>query len=850
MLLRLTTSVVAISARRPRTVLLLAATLLALSIGVLSGSRIDSTLSGMLGGENPAAEALARITDDFHAAEDLLVLASAPSSVPVAQAQQQLLEYAERFSAAAETPAAGGEGITRIRYRPDPSFETYFREIVLPSGVLWLDNDSFQALVQRLSPEEVRGQLAQNETMLAAPGPGAALLAKQLMKDPLRLREFLMARFAHISMVAPSADFSDDRHALLIRVSGARPVNDIEFAKQFTGAVRQMADEINTGGLEIRIGGGYAVAASTATAIRRDAIGSTVGSASMILLLLAIAYRRLLAPFTIIVTAGTGVVVAFGVYALWVYTITPLTAVLAAMLAGLGVDYAIHFRSHHDSIVIAGGSQVHACVKTARELVGPLTAACVTSIFGFATIALSDVRMLRDFALLGSIGLVGALLAVWCILPAILALFPSSARNTEPTEPVGFAGRLILIVTSRPEWSLAAGGAIGAAAVVAIALTPGLAPAFEPDPAVLHPQPNPALETGRVIRERFRSLGESLFVRIVGDSPDQLAIRAHQISERLGTSEAAAAGISDTLGLASLVPDPRRVPERLDALSAVDPDALIAGVKQVFDGSEFDAAAFKDYFAFLRRLLTGRPVPSVAGVQRWPELAQQLFPAACVDDPTIMPRQTIVLVRATNAASERSARAALIERIRTMIEGVPGATLTGLIVVSHDLEKAARRDLILFGSLSAALVVGWLVILLRSLIDVLLAFVPVLFSILCIFGVMSALGERLNPVNIVAFPLLAGIAVDSGIFLVTVAGRSARQGVDFRRALRPTVHAIICTTTTTAVGFGTLIWTHTPAVRSLGFVMLVGVMSSLGACFLILAPILALQSSSRERNAP
>ena len=135
MLLKGLTSVVEFSSRRPRLTLLLALAALTISIVLLARVRIDSSLSAMLGGDNAAAEALARITDDFHAAEDLLVLASAPASLPIPEAEHVLIEYAERFAAAAEEPAGAAAGITGVRYRPDPSFEDYLRETVLPAGV-------------------------------------------------------------------------------------------------------------------------------------------------------------------------------------------------------------------------------------------------------------------------------------------------------------------------------------------------------------------------------------------------------------------------------------------------------------------------------------------------------------------------------------------------------------------------------------------------------------------------------------------------------------------------------------------------------------------------------------------
>ena len=835
------TAIVAFASRRPWLVLSLASIILAIAIASLSRVRIDSTLSGILGGDDPAAEAIARITDDFHTAEDLLVLVSAPATATETEAERLLVGYAARFVAAGQEPDASAAGVTGVRYTPDDSFETYFRQVALPAGTLWLEEASYQALLDRLHPDQVREQLRQNTALLAAPGPGAGALAKQLLEDPLRLREFFLSTFSPDAGPRPSAEFSDDRRAILIRVSGAKPVNDIEFSKRFTSAVTDIAERVNTESLNVRIGGGYAVAAITATAIRSDAITSTVGSGVLITLFLIAAYRRVLAPVTIALSAGIGVVGAFGVYALLADSLTPLSAVLGAMLAGLGVDYAIHFRSHHDQATRTGLPSHQASLETASTLAPTLVAACVTSLLGFGTIAMSQIRMLQHFAVLGCLGLVGALLSVWLVLPALLALRPrrgSAPADGDAARPVRAASSVASFAFDHPRSSFAAGAAIVGAAVLCIATTRGFAPPFETDPTVLHPEPNSAIETGRVIRARYRDLGETLFVHVVGDSPTELVERSHEVARRLASPEARRAGVYGTLGLSMLVPDPRLAAQRARDLQALDVEAIVAGVVNQYHDSEFNAEAFAGSTEFLRRILTTTDAPELSDVLLYPEIARLFLPAATVDDPSVHPRQALLLVRATNEASERDMRAGMIEQVRSLLQDTPGATLTGMTVISHDLELTARRDLTRFGLISVTLVVLWLYLLLRQLVAVLLAMIPVLVAFLCIFGAMSALGQRLNPVNVVAFPLLAGIAVDSGIFLVSTAKRAAGDSVDARHAFSPTIHAITCTSMTTALGFGMLIWTHTPAVRSLGLAMLVGVAGSLAACLLVLLPLL------------
>lgn len=840
-----------VSSRCPWRVLLIASLAVGASIFGLSRLHVDTTLAGMLGGDNAAAAALARINDEFHAAEDLLVVASAAPGTGEAAARGQLLSFAERLADAAGREAGRSIGVTGVRYRADPEFENYIREVVVPAGVLWLDDGQYAELLRRLEPAAVRDRLAQNAAMLAAPGPGASQLAKRLLEDPLRLHELLFERFAVDWAGEQEAELSLDRRALLIRVSGERSTNDIEFAKRLVSGVADLAAAANLDSLDIRLGGGYAVAATSATAIRRDAISSTIGSGLMVTVFLAVAYRRALAPAVILAAAAAGVVVAFGLYSAVVGVITPLTAVLAAMLAGLGVDYAVHFRSRYESSREQGQPARAACTETAREISGPMVTACVTSICGFAVIALSEVRMLQSFAVLGSIGLIGALVAVFTVHPALLVVTTPANRKGRPgAAGLSVSARMVGVIARRARTCLACGCALLAVALLGIVVTPGFAPPFDSSTDAMHPQPNAALETGRMVRERFSNGGETLFVHIEADSAEELVTRSHAVARRLSTEEAAAAGVLGALGLANLVPDPATAQRRLAQLAELDVAAILGGFEAEVAASEFEPRAFDEYTEFLRRAMAIRTAPTVADVRASREIGRLVLPIEPSASAGDERHQTVLLLSASSSASDRAERSRLIEEVRGLIGGVPGATLTGLTVVGQDLELAARRDLARFGTISVLLVVCWLFVLLRRPLDVLLAAAPVLFALVGVFAFMSVTGQKLNAVNIVVFPLLAGIAVDSGIFVVLAMRRAAGRGESWGVAMAPTVHAILCTAGTTMLGFGSLIWTHTPAVRSLGWAMMVGIVFALAACLLAIIPLRSARAETEARRSP
>src|SRR5207237_2190423 len=135
---------------------------------------------------------------------------------------------------------------------------------------------------------------------------------------------------------------------------------------------------------------------------------------------------------------------------------------VAAILAGMGSDYSIHYLSHYQGRRRGGATASETAEETGVHLGPALLAAWLTSVIGFLAVGGSRVTALRDFAILGGLGLAGSFVAAVAVLPALLALLdrsgtiaPESARRAGPRldfEPLArWLGR-------RGGWALAISG--------------------------------------------------------------------------------------------------------------------------------------------------------------------------------------------------------------------------------------------------------------------------------------------------------------------------------------------------------------------------------------------------------
>jgi predicted exporter len=380
-------------------------------------------------------------------------------------------------------------------------------------------------------------------------------------------------------------------------------------------------------------------------------------------------------------------------------------------------------------------------------------------------------------------------------------------------------------------------------------LLPGPIMALESDLTVMHPRPNPALETQAKIAGRFGSAPGSMLVYLRADSPESLVALAHDVDRRLRGAGPREAGIAGTVGLATLLPEPAAVERRLAEISPDEADRAAADFRAALADSAFDAARYDGYADFLRQLLTRRDAPTVADLLGYRRLAQPLLPSSALEPGAPVPTEALTLVSLSSAVDERSRRMAAVEAARAALADLPGATLAGMSVLGHDAERAVERAVPKLFGVSLAVVLAYVLLHFRSLRDGLLSLTTAAFGMVVLLAVMRLSGVRLNMINLIALPLLIGMTVDYGIFLVSLA-RLGRQHATLREHVASSAQAVLVCAGATLLGFGSLAFTSVPAVRSLGVVVVIGMIAALAGALFLLAPILMSVRATKGQAQP
>ncbi len=129
--------------------------------------------------------------------------------------------------------------------------------------------------------------------------------------------------------------------------------------------------------------------------------------------------RRAFVPLvTIALATGWSALVIFALR----IPLNPMSVTLGALVIAISTEFSVLLSERHRQELAAGADTLEALRRAYRRTGAAVAASGATAIFGFGVLALSDIRMLRDFGLVTLVDLTVSLLGVLAALPAAIVL--------------------------------------------------------------------------------------------------------------------------------------------------------------------------------------------------------------------------------------------------------------------------------------------------------------------------------------------------------------------------------------------------------------------------------------------
>jgi uncharacterized protein len=837
--------------RRYHAIFAVFAVLTALSIFLTLRLTFETDMLSLLPRNDPAVQTYIETLEDFGSNTYLLVAIQIPEGRVPDPYEQLADDLAARL---AKLPQ-----LKSVQHRigdPEELLETFF-----PKSVLFLDEAGRRDLAERLSDEGIRERVSELRRRLSTP---QGIAVKELSRlDPLGLSEIFLSR-VQSSRGTLKVDWSSgyylsrDHQVLLILAEPDRPPQDLKYNERLGKDVQaevdaslarweELAGPEPPAKPEIGLGGPYMTALGDASLIRNDMIMNIVTSAAGVLLLVLFAFRRFAALAYGFVPLLCGLLMTFGFAKLLIGSVSSATSVVAALLIGLGIDFAIVTYGRFIEERQQGASLEEALVAMTGSSGRAVLVGAVTTTATFYAFTFTDFIGLRQMGILTGTGVLFCMISVFLLLPAMLSWSEDHhrRRQTEPNLYLHSFGSdsLVRLCMRHRRPALLIGGVV---TLAALALAVRIE--FDESMKTMRPQGNKGIEVAEAVGKRFGSGFDSMMLVMTAQTPGEaieLAARAEEGARRL-VETGTLYGYSS---VTSLIPPPQKQREVLDWIRRERDGALDLGrIRATF----VDAVAREGM----------RPEAFAPGLELLGRAIQLSGPVGHADFAAS--RQTQILLdrylkktgRGWKSAvylyppDNRWRREAPPDALRLARELGPQAALAGTNVVNQRVRVDVVHDAWVAGILGLILVTILLRFDLGNFRHVFIALAPLFVGLLWMVGGMVATRTPMNFINIFVTTMIIGIGVDYGVHVL----HRFREVRDlprdqFESGIVETGKAVVAAALSTIVGFGSIIFSHYPGLQTTGKVAILGTLSTSLITITLLPAILSWRYDRRQREA-
>jgi preprotein translocase subunit SecF len=172
--------------------------------------------------------------------------------------------------------------------------------------------------------------------------------------------------------------------------------------------------------------------------------------------------------------------------------------------------------------------------------------------------------------------------------------------------------------------------------------------------------------------------------------------------------------------------------------------------------------------------------------------------------------------------------------------------LTGANILTGELKQLILQNLKTSLGLASVCIVMILWIYYRNIRHLFFSVLPLFIGMSILMGTMALFRVHFNFLNIMVLPMIIGIGIDDGVHFT-----NTFRHPDFHSPLRgwfQTGRAVVLTSLTTIAGFGSIILSHYPGLRSMGIVAVIGISGCLFGSIILMPAIFEIRNRRIKRH--
>jgi len=524
---------------------------------------------------------------------------------------------------------------------------------------------------------------------------------------------------------------------------------------------------------------------------------------AIILLLSFKSFRGVLLP---LLTAGLAVVWTMGLMAVTGYELTIISNIIPVVLLAVGSAYTIHVINSINHNKLADRKQ--ALLQALRYIIVPVILAAVTTAIGFVSFVFGAyLTMIKGFGIFTAVGTLIALILSLFFVPALISGLSMYSKKTviENEEKQTILTHKILLplvkfLFKHPKYTLTAWGVLLILCIGCITLiktSVNMADYFKKD--------NPTRVAEDVMQKKF---GGSLpvFVVFEGDMQSPEVLKMMISTEHFMKEDP---NVEITQSVADLI-------EQMN-------DAMDEGKKIPDDKAKIVQLWF---------LLDGQEVmPQLVNDDLTKGIIQSKF--ASVDSKEIE-----VFTAKMNRFIEDNSN----EHCKIELTGMPSV----YVKLNSSLINSQYNSL-LIAIVMVVLIVG---LILRSASKGIFAAIPVVATIIVLFGFMGITGIPLDIATVLVASIALGIGIDYSIHVITGFNKHLIDNGDTEKAIEETIlhsgKAIIINVISVSAGFLVLLFSQIVPLQNFGLLVAISMFGSGFGALTLLPVILILVNRKRK----
>jgi len=685
------------------------------------------------------------------------------------------------------------------------------RQWLLDHGALLMPQADFDRIADELDRAVHDAKVAANPFNLGLDDDAGAAREKALKQVDAELKSAL-ARYDRF----PGGYFeSKDGHIVVMLIWLQGSELELGPAQRLMAAVKREAAAIRghyPANLTVAYNGEVPNVIEEHQAILQDLSVSSLLVFVLVGLLIVLYFRSFRSVVAVALSLVPGLVASFAVGRLTVGSLNSNSAFLGSIIAGNGINYPIIFLAYYRARP-ASESRVLAVRDAAVQALPGTLGAAFTASAAYGALATATFRGFSEFGWIGGIGMVLTWLLSFLTLPVAIALLdpPRRLRDTTPLTD------RIDAFFARPRAPYVAAGAflLLALAGTSLGLWRGWQGGYyERDINSLRNRESMRSGSGSWDRRMSDVFGVWLNP-VVALAPDAStrAEAAKELSEGLGAGHPALAERVETI-------DDYAPPAAQQAARLARLEKVAAAVRQIPEADVPEAA---------------RPL-----LKAWFDPAN-LRPIVPADVPYSMRQglterdgrtDRVVLIFPSLKVDYNDTR-----NLMAFVERLEHVTLpAGTVVGGSFLFMAEILRLVRHESTNVVLVVCMLVaaalvpIFLRRPLRILKSVATVAVVAISAQSIMLALGVHINMFNFAAVPVTIGVGAD---YVVNLLGAMDAFGVNARQACARMGGAILLCSFTTVVGYLSLVFAQSGALRTFGWAAVLGELMAVTTVLLV-----------------